>query len=131
MEKIEAADDVGLKDIVPRAFDRIAAEMEGAVDAFEDRLDLRRIGQLRRLEFFASAEIGGRPHVAQQQVRIDRGQQLAQGRANFPRCAGQQYAWHSIPRFAVRNEYGAVMLAPQVAPPPSLRGNGSAHSAAR
>ena len=42
--------------------------MQDAVDILADRLDLREIGQLRRLEFFASAEIGGRFQVAQQQV---------------------------------------------------------------
>src|SRR5258708_33413439 len=73
--------------------------MQDAVDACANRLDLRRIGQLRRLEFFACAEIGRRPHVAQQQVRIDRRQQLAQGCANSPRRAGHQYSWHLTPRF--------------------------------
>ena len=41
LEQIVAADDVGLMDLVPGAFDRIAAEMQDAVDAFADRLDLR------------------------------------------------------------------------------------------
>src|SRR6266481_2735768 len=78
--------------------DRIAAEMQDAVDAFADRLDLGDVGQLRRLEFFTAAEIGGRLEVAEQEVRIDRRQQFAQTGADSPRCAGHQYAWHFFPR---------------------------------
>ena len=51
LEQIVAADDVGLQDLVPGAFDRIAAEMQDAVDAFADRLDLRQVGEIGRLEF--------------------------------------------------------------------------------
>ena len=76
--------------------------MQDAVDAFADRLDLRDVGQLRRLEFFASAEIGGRLEVAEQQVRIDRWQQFAQGGADSPGSAGHQYAWHFFPRVLTR-----------------------------
>ena len=60
LEQIVAADDVGLQDVVPRAFDRKPAEMQDAVDALADRLDLCEIGQLGRLEFFVDAKIGGR-----------------------------------------------------------------------
>jgi hypothetical protein len=72
--------------------------MQDAVDAFADRIDLRRIGQLGRLEFLVCAEIGGRLLLAQQQVRIDRRQQFAQGRADPAGCAGHQYPWHFVPR---------------------------------
>ena len=82
LEQIVAADDVGLQDVVPRAFDRIAAEMQDAVDALADRLDLREIGQIGRLEFFVGAEIGRRLEIAEQQIRIDRRQQFAQARAD-------------------------------------------------
>jgi hypothetical protein len=82
LEQIVAADDVGLQDVVPGPFDRIAAEMQDAVDAFADRLDLREIGEVGRLEFLVLAEIGGRFQIAEQQVRIDRRQQLAQARAD-------------------------------------------------
>jgi len=34
--------------------------MQDAVDAVAERLDLRQIGQLGRLEFLAGAKIGGR-----------------------------------------------------------------------
>jgi hypothetical protein len=52
LEQIVATDDIGLQDVVPRAFDRKPAEMQDAVDALADRLDLRRIGQLGRREIF-------------------------------------------------------------------------------
>ena len=99
LEQIVAADDVGLQDLVPGAFDRIAAEMQDAVDAFADRLDLREIGQIGRLEFLVLAEIGRRLQIAQQQVRIDRRQQLAQARADPAGGAGHQYAWHFVPSY--------------------------------
>src|SRR5689334_13223494 len=60
LEKIVAADDVGLQDSVPWAFDRIAAEMQDAVDALADRLDLREVRKLGRLKLFVCAEIGRR-----------------------------------------------------------------------
>ena len=66
--------------------------MQDAVDAVANRLDLREIGQIGRLEFFVLAEIGRRLQIAQQQVRIDRRQQFAQARANSPGSAGHQYA---------------------------------------
>src|SRR5664279_4760763 len=72
--------------------------MQDAVDALADRLDLREVGEIRRLEFLACAEIGGRLEVAQEQIRIDRRQQLAQAGADPPRRAGHQYAWHFVPR---------------------------------
>ena len=97
LEQIVAADDVGLQDLVPGAFDRIAAEMQDAVDAFADRLDLREIGEIGRLEFFVLAEIGRRLQIAQQQVRIDRRQQFAQRCADPAGGAGHQYAWHFFP----------------------------------
>jgi hypothetical protein len=56
--------------------------MQDAVDAFADRLDLGEIGQIGRLEFLVLAEIGRRLQIAQQQVRIDRRLQLAQGCAD-------------------------------------------------
>ena len=96
-EQIVAADDVGLQDVVPRALDRIATEMQDAVDALANRLDLREIGQIGRLEFFVLAEISRRLQIAQQQVRIDRRQQFAQARADSPGRTGHQYAWHFFP----------------------------------
>src|ERR1700722_16569958 len=60
LEQIVTADNIGLQDIVPRALDRIAAEMKDAVNSLADRLDLRRVRQFRRLEFFVSPEIGRR-----------------------------------------------------------------------
>ena len=71
--------------------------MQDAVDAFADRLDLREVGQIGRLEFFVAAEIVRRLQIAQQQVRIDRRQQFAQARADPAGGAGHQYAWHFIP----------------------------------
>ena len=53
LEQIVAADDVRLMDLVPGAFDRIAAEMQDAVDTFADRLDLGEIGKIGLPEFFA------------------------------------------------------------------------------
>src|SRR5690242_19725445 len=38
LEQVVTADDVGLQDLIPGAFDRIAAEMQDAVDAIADRL---------------------------------------------------------------------------------------------
>jgi hypothetical protein len=108
LEQVVAADDVGLQNIVPRTFDRITAEMNDAVDAFANRLDLCPIGKIRRLELFVLAEIGGRLQVAQQQIRIDRRQQLAQARADSTRRAGHQYAWHFFPHFSTFCQYGAA-----------------------
>jgi hypothetical protein len=98
LEKIVAADDVGLQDSVPWAFDRIAAEMQDAVDALADRLDLREVRKLGRLKLFVCAEIGRRLHIAQQQIGVNRRQQLPQACADTSRCAGHQYAWHLFPR---------------------------------
>jgi hypothetical protein len=78
-------------------FDRIAAEMQDAVDAFADRLDLRHVGEIGRLELLVLSQIGRRLQIAQQQVRIDRRQQLAQGCADPAGGAGHQYAWHFVP----------------------------------
>jgi hypothetical protein len=97
LEQIVAADDVGLQDRIPGALDRIAAEMQDAVDALADRLDLRHVGKIGCLEFLVLAEIGRRLQVAQHQVRIDRRQQLAQARADPAGGAGHQYAWHLFP----------------------------------
>jgi len=72
--------------------------MQDTVDAFADRLDLREIGEVGRLEVFAFAEIGGRLQVAEQQVRIERRQQFAQRCADSPGGAGHQDAWHFFPR---------------------------------
>src|SRR5438093_1047321 len=58
LEQVIAADDVGLQDLVPGSFDRIAAEMQDAVDALADRLDLGQIGEIGRLELLVLAEIG-------------------------------------------------------------------------
>ncbi|MEH2507319.1 hypothetical protein V1290_006130 [Bradyrhizobium sp. AZCC 1578] len=96
-EQIVAADNVGLQDRVPRTFHRVAAEMQDAVDAFADRLNLRHVGEIGRLELLVLAEIGRRLQVAQQQVRIDRLQELAQGCADPAGGAGHQYAWHLFP----------------------------------
>src|SRR3954454_3886395 len=60
LEQIVAAEEVGLQDVAPGAFDRNPAEMQDAVDAFADRLDLREIGEIGRLEFFVRTEIGWR-----------------------------------------------------------------------
>src|SRR6478609_6365100 len=57
LEQIVTDDDIGLQYLIPVTFDRITAEMQDAVDAFADRLDLREIGQVCRLEFFTHAEI--------------------------------------------------------------------------
>src|SRR5437868_2064435 len=72
--------------------------MQDAIDAFADRLDLRHVGQIRRLEFFVPAEIGRRLEVREQEVRVDRRQQFAQGCADSAGSAGHQYAWHFFPR---------------------------------
>jgi len=97
LEQIIATDDVGLQDLIPRPFDRIAAEMQDAVDALADRLDLREVSQIGRLEFFVRAEIGRRLQVGEQEVRINRRQQFAQGCADPAGRAGHQYAWHFFP----------------------------------
>src|SRR5262245_41655761 len=99
LEQIVAADDIGLVDLVPSPLHRVAAKMQDAVNALADRLDLREIGKIGRLEFLVLCEIGGLVDVAEQQVRIDRRQQLAQGRSNSPRGTGHQYAWHLVPLF--------------------------------
>src|SRR4051794_6257369 len=97
LEQIIAADDIGLQDIVPRTFDGKSAEMQDAVDALADGFDLGEVGEVGGLEFLARAEVGGRFHVAEHQIRIDREQQLAQACADFTGSAGHQYAWHFIP----------------------------------
>ncbi len=101
LEQIVAADDVALQDIVPGTFDRIAAEMQDAVDALADRLDLRGVGQFRLHEPLGIAQVGRRLDVAEQQVRIDRRQQFSQARADPAGRAGHQNPWHFVPRFAV------------------------------
>jgi hypothetical protein len=58
--------------------------MQDAVDAFADRLDLRHVGEIGRLELLVLSQVGRRLQIAQQQVRIDRRQQLAQGCADPP-----------------------------------------------
>jgi hypothetical protein len=73
--------------------------MQNAVDAVANRLNLREVGEIGRLEFFIRAEIGGCFQVAQQQVRIDRRQQFAQAAADSAGGAGHQDAWHFFPRF--------------------------------
>ncbi|MET4774544.1 hypothetical protein ABIA28_006758 [Bradyrhizobium elkanii] len=55
------------------------------------------VGEIGRLELFVAAEIGGLLDIAQQEIRIDRRQQLAQARSDSPRCTGHQYAWHAVP----------------------------------
>ena len=127
LEQIVAADDIGLQDVVPRAFDRKSAEMQDAVDALADRFDLGEIGEVGGLEFFARAEIGGRFHVAQHQIRIDRRQQFAQARADFTGSAGHQYAWHFIPRF-LRIRF-AVRLTAQVIANRNPEGNATTRTA--
>jgi hypothetical protein len=59
LEQIVAADDVGLQDLVPGALDRIAAEMQDAVDAFADRLDLARSARSAALNFSSLARSAG------------------------------------------------------------------------
>src|ERR1700746_884352 len=98
LEQVVAADDVGRQDGVPGAFDRIAAEMQDAVDALADRLDLSEVGQVGCLELLVRCEGGRRLDIAEQEVRIDRRQQLAQRRAYAPRRAGHQNTWHLLPR---------------------------------
>src|SRR5450755_856637 len=105
LEQIVAADDVGLQDVIPCAFDGVAAEMQDAVNAFADRLDLCEIRQIGRLEVFVAAEISRRLEVAEHQIRIDRRQQLAQGCADPPGGAGHQYAWHFFPRYGGLREF--------------------------
>lgn len=58
--------------------------MQDAVDALADRLDLCEVGEIGRLELFVAAEIGGLLDIAEQEVRIDRRQQLAQARSDSP-----------------------------------------------
>src|SRR5882757_4052317 len=83
--------------------------MQDAVNAVADRLDLRQIGQLGRLELLVGAEIGGRFQIAEKQVRIDRRQQFSQSGADPAGSAGHQYAWHFIPLFRSRgDEYDAA-----------------------
>jgi hypothetical protein len=62
--------------------------MQDAVNALADRLDLRQIRQLGRLESFVSAEIGGRLEIAQHQIGINRRQEFSQTCADGSRCAG-------------------------------------------
>src|SRR5436190_12664069 len=97
LEQIVAADDVGLMDLVPGAFDRIATEMQDAVDAVADRLDLGEIGKVGFLEFFAAGKAGRRVEVAEHEVRIDRRQHFSQRCSNSACGAGHQYAWHLFP----------------------------------
>ncbi|HMH60047.1 MAG TPA: hypothetical protein VK561_01965, partial [Bradyrhizobium sp.] len=47
-------------------------------------------------------------------VRIDRRQQFSQSGADPAGSTGHQYAWHFIPRVAVRNQYGALAAVRQV-----------------
>src|SRR4051794_9221608 len=48
LKEVVAADDVGLQDVVPRPFDRIAAEMDDAIHALAQRLDLGEVGKIGR-----------------------------------------------------------------------------------
>src|SRR4051794_6782664 len=75
--------------------------MQYAVDTLADGFDLGGIGKVGSFERFRCAEAGRGFHVAEHQIRIDRRQQLAQPRADFPGSAGHQYAWHFIPHFCI------------------------------
>ena len=58
LEQIVAADDVGLEDGLPRAFDREPAEMHDAVDADDGALDLGHVGEIGGDKALVRGEIG-------------------------------------------------------------------------
>ena len=75
--------------------------MQDTVDPLADCFDLAEIGQIGGLEGLAFVEIGRAFDVAEQEIRINRGQQRAQRCADSSGSAGQQDAWHSfIPRYS-------------------------------
>jgi len=68
--------------------------MENAVDALAHCLALGEIGKVRHLESLIRAEIRRRRDVGEQQVRIDRRQELPQSRSDSARSSRHQDARH-------------------------------------
>ena len=95
LEQVVAADDIGIEDRLPRAFDRKAAEMHDAVDAGDRLLDLRHVGEIGLHEVLVGAQIGRLLDVADADLRIDALQQLAQPRADVARGSGDQNFFHA------------------------------------
>ena len=94
LEQIVSADDIGLQDHVPRAFDRVAAEMHDAVDAGDDFLDRGEIGKIGRHEIFIGGEIAGLAQIAPADARVESFHELAQARADAARGAGDEKFFH-------------------------------------
>ena len=94
LEQIVSADDIGLQDRVPRAFDRVAAEMHDAVDAGDDFLDRGEVGEIGGHEIFIAREIGGLAQITPADARVEALQGLAQARADAARGAGDEKFFH-------------------------------------
>src|SRR5581483_8402411 len=108
LEQVVAADDVGLQDRLPRAFHRVAAQVDDAVDAVDDALHLLDAGEVGGNERLVVGEVGGLPDVAQAKVGVDGLQEPAQARADVARGAGEQDARHVslLASCVVRPVYG-------------------------
>src|SRR4029077_9892248 len=94
LEQIVAADDIGAQDAVPRLLDRLAAEMDDAVDALDQLFDLGEVGEIGLDERLAFCQTGRRADVAPANIRIDAVEQLAQPRTDATRCARHQNCLH-------------------------------------
>src|SRR6202035_1750490 len=70
LEQVVAADDIGLENAVPGLFDRLAAEMDDAVDAVDKLFDLGEIGEIGLDESLALCQTGRLANVAPANIRI-------------------------------------------------------------
>ena len=78
------------KDALPRLLDQFTAEMHDAVDAVDELLDLRQIGEIGLHETVVAGQIVGLANIAPYDARIDAIEQLAQPRADPAGRAGHQ-----------------------------------------
>src|SRR5262245_54215311 len=99
LEQIAAADDIGVEDGLPGAFDRMPAEVDDAFATFDGPLDLGQIAKLGRDKLLLAAQICRSFQVAQAQLRIDRLEQRAQAPADVAGGSRQQDALHCLAPF--------------------------------
>src|SRR5262249_40868607 len=83
----------------PGLLDRLAAEMDDAVDAVDEPFHLRQVGQIGGDEALMLYHVGGRANVAPAQLRISAVEPRAQPRADAARRARDQNRLHALSGF--------------------------------